>query len=282
MSRWVPSARELEMFRDVVWNYYVTHRRAMPWREPQRLLQHGDVFDPYAITVSEIMLQQTQVSRVVPKFEAFMASYPTVQALARADLGEVLAAWNGLGYNRRAKFLHQTARIVVEAHAGQFPSSRPALEALPGIGHHTAGAIMVYAYNQAEVFLETNIRTVFIYHFFADVEDKVHDRKLLPLVEAAMDRENPREWYWALMDYGTFIKRTVGNLSRVSQGYAKQSPFHGSRRQLRGQVIRLLLKGPHSIEGLQREINDARLTDVVQELQDEGLIMSLQGQYKLG
>jgi A/G-specific adenine glycosylase len=260
---------EREHFREAVWNYYHTHgRHDLPWRQPGPDGQ----YDAYHITVSEVMLQQTQVSRVIPKYHEFMEQFPTVQDLAAASLGDVLRIWNGLGYNRRAKFLWQAAQAVERAHGGQFPDDLAALVALPGIGLNTAGAILAYAYGQPAVFVETNIRTVFIHHFFHDEAAGVTEAAIQELVAATLDQEHPREWYWALMDYGAYLKQTVGNLNRQSRAYAKQTLFHGSRRQIRGQVLRLLGNGPQTVAALRRQIPDERLSEVLQALVDEQLI----------
>lgn len=265
-------------FRETVWAYYGAHgRHDLLWRQPDVHSQ----FDPYRILVSELMLQQTQVPRVIPKFAEFIARFPTITALATAPLEEVLRVWSGLGYNRRAKFLWQTAQIVVRDHHGELPRSAEALVALPGIGANTAGAILAYAFNQPVTFLETNIRTVFIHHFFHD-QDQVADRALLPLVSAALDTESPREWYWALMDYGTHLKQTVGNRSRASKSYVKQSAFEGSRRQIRGQVLRSLGEQPRTLSELATIIPDQRLPGVVADLADEGMIHDVAGTYRLG
>jgi A/G-specific adenine glycosylase len=245
----------------------------MPWRQPD---SQGE-FDPYAIMVSEIMLQQTQVSRVVPKYQEFIASFPTVSALAKASLGEVLKAWSGLGYNRRAQYLHQAAQQIGD---GPFPQTMEALVRLPGVGVNTAAAIMNYAYNQPTPFIETNIRTVYIHHYFNDQPEPVNDKQLLPLIEETIDWEHPREWFWALMDYGAHLKATIGNLSRFSQHYAKQSAFQGSRRQVRGQIIRLLTQTSHSYEQLCQQIDDPRLSDILVELTQEGLIITAKNQYR--
>jgi len=221
--------------------------------------------------VSEFMLQQTQVSRVIPKYREFLQRFPTIETLAPAPLGSVLRTWNGLGYNRRAKFLHQTAGVVVREHKGRFPETIDELTKLPGIGSNTAGAILAYAFNQPVVFIETNIRTVFIHHFFHDRTD-VPDAAILQLVAKNLDSRWPREWYWALMDYGAYLKQTAGNPARQSRSYTKQSRFEGSRRQIRGQVIRLLAVRPHTSRDLSSLIADERLADVLQELQQERLI----------
>lgn len=158
---------EITALQETVWKYYHQHgRHDLPWRLPEP----DGSFDPYKILVSEIMLQQTQVPRVLPKFTEFLTKFPTGQELAEASLGEVLAAWSGLGYNRRAKFLWQAAQKVVRDFGGELPHTFEALESLPGIGKNTAGAVAAYAYNQPAIFLETNIRTIFIHHFFRDAD----------------------------------------------------------------------------------------------------------------
>jgi len=183
-------------------------------------------------------------------------------------LADVLAQWNGLGYNRRAKYLYDAAKILT---AKPQPWSPDDLAACKGIGSNTAAAVCVYAYNQPLVFIETNIRSVFIHHFFAGRTD-VSDKELLPLVDEMLDREHPREFYWALMDYGTYLKATAGNAARASKHYAKQSTFQGSRRQVRGQVLRLLKNDELALSKLAQLVTDERLTDVVSDLQKEGLV----------
>ncbi len=250
-------------FQQVVWDYYHQHGRDLPWRHAE---QDG-TFDPYKIMVSEIMLQQTQAARVIPKYHEFLGLFPTVQDLAKAPLSAVLTAWSGLGYNRRAKFLWQAAGHVDDT----FPDTIEELVKLPGVGVNTAAAIAAYSFNQPVSFIETNIRTVYIHHFFADRVD-VHDKELLEIVAATVDQEHPREWYWALMDYGVHLKATVGNTARNSRHYAKQSAFEGSKRQVRGQVIRILTKGPIGLQDLANEIPDTRLGIVLDDLVREGLI----------
>lgn len=272
-----PKPAEIRIFQETVLQYYRQHgRHDLPWRLPAV----GGTFDPYVITVSELMLQQTQVNRVIPKYRAFLAVFPTVQALAAAPLSDVLILWSGLGYNRRAKFLWQLAWQVVQSFDGVFPAEREALTTLPGIGPNTAGAVLTYAFNQPAVFIETNVRTVFIHHFFQN-KTGVADKDLLPFIEAALPANNCREWYWALMDYGVHLKQTVGNMSRASAGYAKQSTFQGSRRQVRGRILRLLTGGPRTATGLAQAINDERLSAVLNDLIAEGFIVRSDGFYHL-
>jgi len=259
---------EIVDFQLAVWQYYNDYGRFdLPWRQHEPKDRHS----PYKILVSELMLQQTQVARVVHKYPEFLQTFPTVQSLAEARLGEVIKSWSGLGYNRRAKYLHQCAQIICEQHNGRVPRSLDKLTALPGVGHNTAGAILAYAYNRPVVFVETNIRTVFIHHFFADQTD-VSDKVILELVESTLDSSDPRNWYWALMDYGSHLKQTVGNLNQASKSYAKQSKFHGSKRQIRGQVLRLLAKQAQSFDALNAQIQDERLATVVEDLLHEKMI----------
>ncbi len=255
-------------FQETVKDYYRNNGRDLPWRHTA---------DQYAILVSEIMLQQTQVSRVIPKYQAFLGRFPTIGSLAAANLGEVLKVWSGLGYNRRAKYLHEAAKTLVSKDT---PWKFEDLVACKGIGANTAAAVMVYAYNQPRVFIETNIRTVYLHHFFAG-KTAVSDKLLLPLIERSLDTAKPREWYWALMDYGTYLKSNVGNAARRSQHYTKQSVFQGSRRQVRGQILRLLTQAPRSAAELTKTVADRRLVDVLYDLKQEGFIQQTGDSYRL-
>lgn len=221
---------EIKAFRKIVWGYYAVNRRAMPWR---------DVITPYRVFVSEIMLQQTQVARVMEKLPQFIKLFPNFKALADAPLQSVLSAWQGMGYNRRALYLKKAAETVVRDYRGRLPQSPEELEKLAGVGPATARSIAAFAWNSPEVFIETNIRAVFLHHFFAG-RSSVSDSQLLPFVENALDRENPREWYYALMDYGTMLKKANKNPSRASAHHAKQSKFEGSVRETRGKIIKAL------------------------------------------
>lgn len=262
-----PTQQEVYEFQETVWRYYDNHGRVMPWRE---VANNGSI-DPYKVMVSEIMLQQTQVGRVMSKYITFLQRFPTVQSLAESELGEVLIVWSGLGYNRRAKFLWQAGKVVAEEYGGLMPKTSAELQRLPGIGPNTAAAIAVYAYDSPEVFVETNIRTVFIYHFFAHRTD-VHDKEILACVSRTLPQEHFREWYWALMDYGAYLKATVGNPNTASRHYAKQSKFEGSQRQLRGAVLRQLMSGPMTLNDLRQGLVDDRLEAVLSSLLKEEII----------
>lgn len=278
MQSKLPQPSEVAQFQKLILEFFTTKgRHDLPWR----ISEPDSTFDPYKITVSEIMLQQTQVSRVIVKYSEFLNVFPSVEALANAPLEAVLKVWAGLGYYRRAKFLHQTAEIIVREYDGSFPSSQTELNKLPGIGKNTAAAIIAYSFNQPVVFIETNIRTVYLHHFFND-QNKVADSSLLPLIEHTLYAANPREWYWALMDYGSFLKSSLQNPSRRSKHHTVQSPFKGSRRQIRGQVLRLLTLQVCTLSECKENIQDPRLPQVLEDLIHEGLIRQAGDTYHLG
>ena len=159
--------------------------------------------------------------------------------MANAPLSAVLAAWQGMGYNRRALFLQKAATEICARFGGAVPSTVEELESLPGIGPATARSIAVYAFGAPEVFIETNIRAVFIHEFFA-ASPAVSDEELRPLVARALDKNDPWTWYNALMDYGVMLKEKHANPARRSAHYARQAPFETSDRKIRGQIIRIL------------------------------------------
>lgn len=258
-------------FRQIVWEYYHENKRDMPWRANP---------NPYYVFVSEIMLQQTQVPRVRIKFAEFTQEFPDFGKLAAVPLSAVVRRWNGLGYNRRAKFIWQAANRIVSEHGGILPSTPEQLQTLPGIGPNTAGAIMAYAFNKPVVFIETNIRTVCIHHFFTDTDD-VTDMQIKSIVQQTLPDQNVREWYWALMDYGTHLKATVGTYLQRSKQYKKQSIFKGSRREIRGEVLRQLLTSQPTTKQLAKNIPDQRLLDVLLSLVEEGLIEERAGRLYL-
>jgi A/G-specific adenine glycosylase len=262
----------ISAFRQMVLDHYHRHGRPMAWR---------NTTDPYQILVSEIMLQQTQVDRVSIKYPEFLAAFPDFSALAQAPLADILAAWQGMGYNRRALSLQKCAQRVMDEYGGVLPADVDTLSTFPGIGRATASSICAFAFNMPVVFIETNIRRVFIHFFFSDTAS-VSDVEILPFVERALYRDNPRIWYWALMDLGTALKKTVENPNRRSAHYTKQSPFEGSDRRIRGRIIALLLKRPN----LTREEITASLTEdpdrtfrIINALENEGFIRCAQNRY---
>lgn len=255
-------------FNETLWHFYDSHgRHTLPWRQSES----DGHYDPYKILVSEIMLQQTQVTRVIPKYEEFLLQFPNVADLAGADQAEVVKIWSGLGYNRRARYLHQAAQAIIERTDKIFPSTTTELIKLSGVGNNTAGAIMAYAFNKPVVFVETNIRTVMIHHFFKN-KDNIPDSEIIDITTMLVDRSNPREWYWALMDYGTHLKQTTGNNIHLSKQYVKQAVFNGSKRQIRGQVLRELADADVSERRLAEKITDPRLQEIIVDLVNEGLV----------
>lgn len=230
------------------------------------------------------MLQQTQVDRVIPKYKEFLKVFPNVSRLASASLEEVLRLWQGLGYNRRAKFLHQAASVLVSEYNGRFPRDLSTLQSFPGVGAYTAGAVLAFAYNQPVVLIETNIRRVFIHHFFQK-KNEVKDSDILLQIEKTLPSDNPREWYWALMDYGVFIKSNYGNTNVRSKHYTKQSAFAGSDREIRGAIIKLLCaEGEATVYQLEKQLQKerGRIEEMLFKLTNEGMVRKQGARYKLG
>lgn len=260
-------------FKKRVWRFYRATKRTLPWRMPVLRPNKQGVLNPYRVVVSEIMLQQTQAGRVVVFYKKFIKKFPSFSSLAKASTNELLKAWQGLGYNRRALYLRGLARVVVSTYHGKLPNDPALLSELPGIGKGTAGSLQAFVFNKPVSFIETNIRRVFIHHFFKDVP-AVQDKEILALVEKTLDKKNPREWYYALMDYGAHLGAITKNPNRRSAHYKKQSKFEGSRRQLRGRVLRYILDNPSVGE---KEVvavfkKDTRIKQVYTKLKQEGFI----------
>lgn len=226
---------QIAHFQNFVYEFYTKNKRHFNWRTN---------ITPYKIVVSEIMLQQTQTARVIPKFETWLARFPDFQTLAQASNFDVLAAWQGLGYNRRGLALATIAQKVVHEYQAILPQNPEILQTLPAIGPNTAGSICAFAFNLPTIFIETNIRTVFTHTFFKD-QAKICDKILLPLIAQTIDQKEPREWYYALMDYGVHLKQKLPGINAKSKQYARQSKFEGSKRQIRGLVIKILTEVQH-------------------------------------
>jgi A/G-specific adenine glycosylase len=261
-------------FRKVIYDFYKQHRRDFPWRKQR---------SPYRIVVSEIMLQQTQTQRVIEKYGAFIRRFPDFLSLKQSSLKEVLTQWQGLGYNRRAIALKRCAEAVIQQYKGILPSSVDELIKLPGIGKATASSIRVFAFNKPAVFIETNIRAVFI-HFFFRERGRVSDADIMPLVEKTLDDSNPRQWYYALMDYGVMLKKVFQNPARKSIHHRKQSRFEGSNRQLRGRILKALLLHPDITEReLTKKIrtDSDRLVENLLRMEKEGLIQRNRGRLSI-
>lgn len=227
------TTKEIKDFRSTVINYYKKHgRHSLPWRTTE---------DPYKIVVSEIMLQQTQVDRVIPKFNEFIALFSTYEALANAKTQDVIKAWKGLGYNSRAVRLQQMAKKIVYDFGGGLPYEEELLLSLPGIGPATAGDLRAFIWNTPSIVIETNIRTVMIHHFYSQ-RQSVTEEMIRKVVAETLTKENPREWYWALMDYGSYLKSQGNSSHKKAHIYKKQSSFNGSNRQLRSYILDTLIE----------------------------------------
>ena len=266
--------KEIQDFQKTILSHYHENLRPMPWRE---------TYDAYQIMVSEFMLQQTQVSRVLPKYLEWMEKFPSLEALARSPLSEVLITWSGLGYNRRAKFLWEASKILFFEKNGIFPSQAAELEKLPGFGPYTARAVLCFSQKSPEVFIETNIRSLYIFYFFKE-RDAVHDKEIFPLIEKTLYYKDPKTWYYALMDYGSTLKKKVKNPSLKSIHHIKQSPFKGSFRELRGLILKeLSLEQNLGIKldeiGKKHKAEYALLEEAAEKLLSEGMIVKEENLY---
>lgn len=257
-----------EEFNLFLKKYYKEKKRILPWREN---------INSYYIFVSEFMLQQTQVSRVINYFNAFIEKFPTFNTLSQAPQSAILESWSGLGYNRRAMYLHQGAKVITEQYKELVPSCVETLKKIKGIGEYTASALVTYSYNIPTIFIETNIRTV-CFSIFEQYfnEEKISDKKLIKLIEQIIDRENPREWYYAMMDLGTELKKILPQCHlKKSSSYQKQSLFLGSIREIRGKIIKFLTKNNQQ-KVIRKELEllckDQRVDTCITNLIKEGLI----------
>lgn len=265
---------ETKSFIHEIRRYYTAHARSFPWRHTK---------NPYRILVSEVMLQQTQVSRVVGKYREFLKKFPNIKALSEAKLIDVLRVWQGLGYNRRAKYLHELAKEVVVKHGGKIPRQELELLKLPGMGPATTAAVQAFAFNMPSVYLDTNVRSVYLHYFFPK-QKNVPDATLLPLIELTLDRKHPREWYYALLDYGAHVKQIGENPGRRSTHYTRQSKFAGSSRQLRGQIISILLAhGPLSQRAISERLEtfEELVVPLLEKLARDGLLQKKRRKYQI-
>lgn len=221
-------------FRREILSWYLSNKRDLPWRHTH---------NPYKILISEIMLQQTQIARVIPKYKQFLAAFPTLSSLAKARPATLLKVWQGLGYWKRALHLRETARKILRGHGGKFPKYPKELQKFPGIGHYTARAIACFAFRNPEAFLDTNIRRVYL-HFFFKKRREVPDEEILRIAQKAVWQKNPREWHYALMDYGNLVLGKKKSINRKSRKYRKQTKFKGSFRFFRAKALSFILAQP--------------------------------------
>lgn len=255
------ASKQIAQFKKNIWDFYKKNKRDLPWRKTR---------DPYRIFVSEVMLQQTQVASVLKKYEPFIKTFPDFSSLAKADTKKLLKIWQGLGYNRRALYLKKSAEIIMKKFNGVLPQNVESLKELPGIGEATAGSILAFAFNKPAIFIETNIRRVYIHFFFKDKEG-ISDSQFIPILEKTLDLQNPRDWYYALMDDGTMLKKTVENPNKRSKHYSIQSKFEGSDRQIRGIILKKLLIKPLDKKSLlflisfPKEKTEHIITDLIRE-----------------
>lgn len=270
------SKEAVARFQQRIWNYYHEYGRPFPWR---------DTNDPYKILVSELMLQQTQTERVLKKYQPFLERFPGYAELAEAPLADVLSLWQGLGYNRRALGLKRIAELVYHNYDGKIPDDPDILLSFPMIGPATAGSLQAFVFNKPVAFIETNIRRVILYYFF-DSKDGVQDSEVLDIVTQVLDAADPRQWYYALMDYGVYLKYAVINPNRRSAHYRRQAPFENSNRQIRGALLRLInRKGPlpkDVIYGEMSSFTEERVLNCLSDLEREGFIAGENGTYRIG
>jgi A/G-specific adenine glycosylase len=268
------SAQEIASFQKIIYDFYNEQGRDFAWR---------NIDNPYWVVVSEIMLQQTQTDRVKKKYEEFIATFPTIESLAESSLDKVIAVWQGLGYNRRALALRAFAQRIVAEYKGTIPHDPELLVSFRGIGPATAASICAFSFNTPTVFIETNIRSVFIHHFFPQGQP-VHDKALIPLVAQTLDFTQPRIWYYALMDYGVMLKKQHNNPSRKSVHHTKQSKFKGSDREVRGAILKMLvttatLSKDSFVAQIDRD--QKKIESILQDLEQEGFIRQSNGHYAL-
>ena len=264
------SSTQKKQFVSAVWSYYDQNRRSFAWR---------NTTNPYHIVVSEIMLQQTQTERVKSKYDHFITVFPTLESLAQASLPLLLATWQGLGYNRRALALQLLAQRIVSQYNGIIPDEPSILQTFKGIGAATASSICAFAFNRPTLFIETNIRAVYIHHFFFDQVD-VKDTDLMPLIEQTVDQKDPRNWYYALMDYGVMLKKEHKNPSRRSAHHSVQSKFEGSDRQVRGAILEILIDIPYvTQDDFKQSIprKPEKIEQILGDLEREGFITQQRG-----
>ncbi len=284
----------IPQFQKRILSWYKKNRRDLPWRNTK---------NPYRILVSEVMLQQTQVARVLPKYKEFLLAFPTFQALAKTSNKKLLKVWAGLGYWKRVLNLKATAKTLAFLQTRRAPSadgvkrkektefeqklSDPKfLETLPGIGPYTARALACFAFGNTEAFLDTNIRRVYL-HFFFPRRKNISDTEILPIAQRAVWKKNPREWHYALFNYGATVLKDK-KINKRSKHYTKQSRFEGSSRSFRTKVMRFLLDQQNqtaTTSRIKRFLKEAQspydTEKILTSLKKDGLIKKKRNSYSL-
>ena len=251
---------QIAHFQNKVLTWYKAHERYLPWRKTT---------DPYPILVSEIMLQQTQVDRVIPYYHRFLKTFPDFKTLAAANKHTLLSHWSGLGYNNRVLRLQQLAQRILTDCKGVFPRTEEELIELPGIGPYTARAVLAFAFNKEVAVIDTNIRRVLIHEL--KLKEDVSMKELEGIALAAVPKGKSRIWHNALMDYGAMEKtaRKTG-----IKPLSKQGHFLGSDRWLRGQIVKTLLAQKEvSLLQFKKMFEHPRFEIVIKKLETEGIIL---------
>ena len=253
--------QDIELFRQKIFEFYRLHGRSFPWRETT---------DRYAVMISEIMLQQTQAERVVPRFEEWLRHFPDCEHLSSASLREVLSLWSGLGYNSRAVRLHRCANLIMDSFGGIVPSRPEILKTLPGIGEYTSRSIPVFADNLDTAAVDTNIRRIMIHEF--GLPEDIGPAALQQEAEAFVPHGRSREWHNALMDYGSLVLTSKKTGIRP---LTKQSKFQGSRRWYRGKLVKELINtGEMFLEEISEKYASCPwdLEEIINDLITEGVV----------
>lgn len=268
MISYMTDKKQIALFQKQILVWFAKNKRDLPWRYSR---------DPYTILISEIMLQQTQVARVIPKFNAWMKKFPTLKSLAEASTRDVLFFWSGLGYNRRALYLHKLAKEVVKNNNSVFSQEESVLIQLPGIGKYTARAILCFAFDKQIAVVDTNVRKVILTRF-PEVTDS--PKEIQEVADMLLPKGKAYEWNQALMDYASAV------LKKEKIAIPKQSAFKDSDRYYRGQILRMLLIAPETMNNLLKKfknsnINKERLKKIIVQLQKEGMLLLEKNTVKL-
>jgi A/G-specific adenine glycosylase len=262
-------AEKIRRFQKKIFSFYEKNKRDLPWRKTA---------DPYKILLSEFMLQQTQVTRVVFYYNKWLRKWPTIHALASASLPEVLEMWMGMGYNTRAVNLHRTARKIIADFHGDVLQAMKQYKELPGIGRYTSQAVQIFSTNADLVTVDTNIRRILISEF--SLPSKMPDKLLWSMAEQCLPLGKSRDWHNALMDYGSL------HLTAKKTGIkpkTRQTHFEGSNRQIRAKILRCLLQKTMSLSELEKtiKIEQKRLRPILEKMMDENIIIKRNATYQL-